>query len=364
MRGIPKLIVFITATSLLLASAGRAAARSEEETVRAAAVVLTEFLDLRVKEIPASLLADAHGVAIIPDVIKLGFVLGGQRGKGVVMVREADGTWRAPMFLTLTGGSIGWQAGAQSSDIVLVFKTPRSVEGLMSGKFTLGADAAVAAGPVGRRAAAATDGELKAEIYSYSRSRGLFAGISIDGSVLEISEGSNADYYGQPGAPVPESAMKLVSQVAKITANPDVAVGLAPQVTRPGAAIAATRPDLTPLPSPADPRSRPAEDVDSLRAELARAATAMTPLLDDAWRRYLALPAEVYQSGRHPVSPALEPCLRRYAAVATSPHYRLLADRPEFQATHGWLQAYHEALAATSSTTSQLILPPPPGQNR
>ncbi|HEX5102584.1 MAG TPA: lipid-binding SYLF domain-containing protein, partial [Pirellulaceae bacterium] len=118
MRGVLISANLLASVALVLAFAGSAAAaRSEEATVQAAGDVLQEFLDLQIKNIPASLLADARGVAIIPDLIKLGFVLGGQRGKGVVMIREADGTWRAPTFITLTGGSIGWQVGAQSSDI-------------------------------------------------------------------------------------------------------------------------------------------------------------------------------------------------------------------------------------------------------
>jgi lipid-binding SYLF domain-containing protein len=138
-----------------LATPGQA--KDLERTVESATSVLKEFLDLQVKGIPASLLADAHGVAIVPDVIKVGLVVGGQRGKGVVVVRERDGSWRAPTFITLTGGSIGWQVGAQSTDFVLVFKSQKSVDGLLNGKFTIGADAAAAAGPVGRRAGAATD---------------------------------------------------------------------------------------------------------------------------------------------------------------------------------------------------------------
>src|SRR5205085_11303913 len=162
-----------------------------------------------------------HAVAIIPDVIKLGFVVGGQRGHGVVIIRQADGSWRAPMFVTITGGSIGWQVGAQATDFMLVFKTQKSVEGLLRGKFTLGADAAIAAGPVGRRAVAATDAELKAEIYSYSRSRGLFAGVSLEGSALQVDDRANASYYGVtiPGgaAPaVPPSAEKLVQIIAAL----------------------------------------------------------------------------------------------------------------------------------------------------
>jgi len=217
---------FSFTTLFLLVAAGTppAHARNEDQTIRAAHEVLQQFLDLQIRQIPDSMLAEAHGVAIIPDVIKRGFVLGGQRGKGVVIVRQPDGSWRAPSFITITGGSIGWQAGAQSTDFVLVFKTQQSVEGLMRGKFTLGADAAVAAGPVGRRAGASTDTELKAEIYSYSRSRGLFAGVSLEGSALQVDDIANAAYYGAaaPGntvPPVPQSALELVEIIARLTAH-------------------------------------------------------------------------------------------------------------------------------------------------
>jgi hypothetical protein len=261
------------------------------------------------------------------------------------------------MFLTLAGGSLGWQAGAQSSDIVLVFKSQKSVEGLLTGKFTLGADAAVAAGPVGRRAGAATDSELKAEIYSYSRSRGLFAGISIDGSVLEIDDRANAAYYGAAGAgrgnAIPESALSLVQTVAKLTAEPSAAAD-------PRTAVNVPRNDL---PTLADPRGQPATDADALRSELARSAAAMNPLLDQGWRRYLALPAEVYQTGRHPSPEAVAACLKRYETVAVNREYRTLASRAEFQSAHRDLAAYHAALTA-AGTTSQLTLPPPPGGER
>ena len=203
-----------------------AAAKTEKRIVEDAKDVLEEFLNLRVKSIPASLLAEAHGVAIIPDVIKVGLVVGGQRGKGVVVVREKNGNWRAPTFITLTGGSIGWQAGAQSSDIVLVFKTQKSVDGLLQGKFTIGTDAAAAAGPVGRRVEAATDSQLRAEIYSYSRSRGLFAGVSIDGSSLQIDDEANAIYYGNgDNREPPRAAIQLMEQIAKAIDEAAAAMG-------------------------------------------------------------------------------------------------------------------------------------------
>jgi lipid-binding SYLF domain-containing protein len=355
MHGTRHIVVLFSGLALVLALASRASARTEEATVRAASDVLAEFLDLRIRDIPESLLHNAKGVVIIPDLIKVGFVIGGQRGRGVVMVKEPDGGWRAPMFVTLTGGSLGWQAGAQSSDIVLVFKSQKSVEGLLTGKFTLGADAAVAAGPVGRRAAAATDSELKAEIYSYSRSRGLFAGISIDGSVLEIDDRANAVYYGAAGAngaapAIPESALSLVQAVAKLTDEPSATID-------PRAAADVPRNDL---PTLADPRGQPATDADALRGELARSAAALNPLLDQSWRRYLALPAEVYQTGRHASADAVAACLKRYEAVGLNREYQTLASRAEFQAAERGLAAYHAALAG-SGTTSQLSLPPPPG---
>ena len=171
MRRARQVVIAIAAIFSIAFSSPGNEARKEEATIRASQEVLQQFLDLQIRQIPESLLAEAHGVAIIPDVIKLGFVVGGQRGHGVVIVRERNGSWRAPNFVTITGGSVGWQVGAQATDFVLIFKSQKSVDGLLRGKFTLGADAAIAAGPVGRRAGAATDAELKAEIYSYSRSQ-------------------------------------------------------------------------------------------------------------------------------------------------------------------------------------------------
>jgi lipid-binding SYLF domain-containing protein len=171
------------------------AAGEEAKRVESAAEVLSKIMEIPESAIPPALLADASGIAVIPGVIKVGLVVGGQYGRGVLVVRGKGGAWSNPVFITLMSGSIGWQIGAESTDFVLVFKTPRSIEGIMKGKYTLGADAAVAAGPVGRLAKAATDIELKAEIYSYSRSRGLFAGISLEGSSLQVDDKSNAAYY-------------------------------------------------------------------------------------------------------------------------------------------------------------------------
>ncbi len=170
--------------------AWRAAAAGENpadaDAVRTAAELLREIMAIPEQSVPPALLRSAQGVAIVPGVVKVGFVLGGRHGSGIVLVRDEKGGWGDPHRITLTGGSLGWQIGVQSTDVILVFKTRKSVDGLMGGKFTLGADASVAAGPVGRHAEAATDVQLKAEVYAYSRSRGLFAGIALEGSALQV----------------------------------------------------------------------------------------------------------------------------------------------------------------------------------
>jgi lipid-binding SYLF domain-containing protein len=146
------------------------------------------------------MLNNAEGIAIFPGMIKGGFILGVNYGKGVLLVRKADRTWSAPVMVTMGGGSVGFQAGVQSADIVLVFATPKSLQGILNGqKVTLGADASVAVGPVGRQANAGTDARLGAEIYSYARSRGLFAGVSVGGADLSIDDNADSVLYGRLG---------------------------------------------------------------------------------------------------------------------------------------------------------------------
>ncbi len=195
-RFISILTVFllITFISTLVASGGK-----EVQKVETSSLVMSEIMQIPEKGIPLSLLQKAYGIAIIPEVIKVGFVLGGRHGQGVLLTRTGEGKWSNPSFVTLTGGSIGWQIGAQSSDVILIFRSRRSVDGIIKGKFTLGVDASVAAGPVGRHAEAGTDFELKAEIYSYSRSRGLFVGIALEGASLQIDHDANEAFYDIEG---------------------------------------------------------------------------------------------------------------------------------------------------------------------
>jgi lipid-binding SYLF domain-containing protein len=177
------------------------AGETETKRAREATRVLDEIMQAPDRRVPTNLLREAHAVAVIPDVIKAGLVIGGRRGHGLIVVRSPDGTWSNPAFITMTGGSLGFQAGVQSTDVVLVFRSQRGVDSIVHGKFTLGADASAAAGPVGRSAQASTDAQLKAEIYSYSRARGLFAGVALDGSVLSIDHDSNQAVFGEGVTP-------------------------------------------------------------------------------------------------------------------------------------------------------------------
>jgi lipid-binding SYLF domain-containing protein len=182
-----------------LASSWLSPARAgEEENQRAqnAVRVLKEVMMAPDKRIPGDLMKNAYAIAVIPDVIKAGFVIGGRHGLGLIAVKTNEGTWSNPSFISMTGGSIGFQAGVSSTDVVLVFRTERGVDSIVHGKFTLGADASAAAGPVGRTAQASTDAQLRAEISSYSRARGLFAGAALDGSVIAIDNDANQSVYG------------------------------------------------------------------------------------------------------------------------------------------------------------------------
>ncbi|MFT4257393.1 MAG: lipid-binding SYLF domain-containing protein [Pseudoxanthomonas sp.] len=188
--------------AVLLAIAAQAQAGEPEDQRAGNAVrVLQEVQKIPENAIPDKLLDEGRAIIVIPDTIKAGLVLGGRRGHGLMSIKNPDGAWSQPVFVKLTGGSIGFQAGVQSSDVVLVFRNDRSLDSIVNGKFTLGADAGVAAGPVGRNAAAATDGQLKAEIWSWSRARGLFAGVALDGAVLQIDHEANAAVYGANATP-------------------------------------------------------------------------------------------------------------------------------------------------------------------
>ncbi|WP_026897525.1 lipid-binding SYLF domain-containing protein [Daejeonella oryzae] len=193
MKKLKKFICFSLVLATGLISPAFSQEKQDEKIVKATTVI-KGFTDMK-ESIPAELMQRAEGIIIIPGLINAGFGIGGKRGKGLAMVKNEDGSWSNPAFVTLTGGSIGFQAGVQSIDLVMVFMNKSTLMNIGQGDFTLGGDISIAAGPVGRSSSANTDSKLEAEVYSYSRSKGLFAGISLNGAQLDIDKAANMEYY-------------------------------------------------------------------------------------------------------------------------------------------------------------------------
>jgi lipid-binding SYLF domain-containing protein len=189
------LILVFVLCPLSLARGGHAKMTDQITQSKKAATVFREIMNTPDKGIPRDLLNKAECIAVFPSVLKAGFVFGGQGGRGVASCRTHGG-WSAPLFLNLKGGSVGLQIGAQSTDFVLLFMNENGLKSLLSDKFELGADASVAAGPVGREAGASTDLKLDSEILSYSRSRGLFGGLELKGVVITQDKDDNRGVYG------------------------------------------------------------------------------------------------------------------------------------------------------------------------
>lgn len=262
----------------LLASGVAHAGSGEDARAQNASRVLREIQAIPESAIPDKLFDDARAIVVVPDTIKAGLMIGGRRGRGLMALKGFDGTWTNPSFVKLTGGSIGLQAGVQSSDVVLVFRTDRGLESIVNGKFTLGADAGVAAGPLGRNAATATDGELKAEIWSWSRARGLFAGVALDGAVLSIDYPANEAVYGRDSTPrmifegrakaAPSNAVvafrdQLEEATAAARARRGDAPSAAPVVTQPNTSAAASPSAATPTPAGIETQPQPFQPVEN-----------------------------------------------------------------------------------------------------
>ncbi|HZT01066.1 MAG TPA: lipid-binding SYLF domain-containing protein [Steroidobacteraceae bacterium] len=199
MRTRTRLFTALAGAALAFTAVAAHAQALEEGRLLLATQVLNDIRDSRDQGIPDRLLERAYGIAVIPEFTKVAFFLGGERGHGVLVVRDASGHFSGPIFVTLTGGSFGFQWGVQKTDLVLVFTSRQGIEGITGGKLTLGADVSVAAGPVGRQASAATDQAFNAGVYSYSHTRGIFAGLALSGAALTIDDSSNSELYRHPG---------------------------------------------------------------------------------------------------------------------------------------------------------------------
>jgi SH3 domain-containing YSC84-like protein 1 len=192
---------------------------SPDKRMRSAASVVHEMMGMPDKGVPQSLLDKAHCVAVVPDLKKAAFLVGGQYGRGYAVCRKAGGGWGSPASIRLEGGSFGLQLGGQSTDVILLVMNKRGMDELVKDKFTVGADGAVAAGPVGRDAKANTDALMRAEMLGYTRTRGIYAGISLEGSTLRPDNSENTKLYGheisnreilEQGVTPPAGAMELV----------------------------------------------------------------------------------------------------------------------------------------------------------
>jgi len=196
LKGSSVLCLVILLVFPVLAAQSADKLKDERERAENAAAVLNEIMKTPDQSIPQNLLARSYAMAIIPHVVKGALGVGGRHGKGLIATRLASGQWGTPAFVDLSGGSFGFQIGVSATDLILVFTDRSGVNGLLSGKLKFGVDASAAAGPVGRTAEASTDVKLKSAIYSYSRAKGLFAGVALDGAVLSIDDSANHNVYG------------------------------------------------------------------------------------------------------------------------------------------------------------------------
>jgi lipid-binding SYLF domain-containing protein len=205
----------------------------EQERLENCGAVLEEIMNVP-DDIPANLIDKAECVVVLPSVVKFAFVFGGSYGRGAMTCRSGEhftGPWGAPAMMALEGGSFGFQLGGQATDFVILVMNPRGATAILKNKVKLGADASAAAGPKGRYAEASTDVTLRAEMLTYSRSRGLFAGVSLEGSTLRPDNGANEEVYGKKIAatdivlkgavPTPASAQKLIATLTKFSPRND-----------------------------------------------------------------------------------------------------------------------------------------------
>jgi len=252
MRIRSRLLTALAGVLFALTTVAAHAQAQQEGRLLLATQVLNDLKGTRDQGIPQWLLQRAYGIAVIPDLTKVAFFFGARRGHGVLVVRKSDGRFSSPVFITLTGGSFGFQWGVQKTDLVLVFTSRKGVAGLSGGKVTLGASASVAAGPVGRQASAATVQTFNAAVYSYSHNKGLFAGVAVSGSEMTVDTGANAAFYGQPHVRASQIMAGAVSSsnsaATRFLDAVDTAAGM-PAEEAAAAAPAATAPAGAPAPA-------------------------------------------------------------------------------------------------------------------
>jgi SH3 domain-containing YSC84-like protein 1 len=240
---------------LTTAAWAQSGARSADiERVQSATTILSQIMEAPDKGIPDSIMSGAKCIAIVPSMLKVSFIFGANYGKGVATCRTATG-WSAPAFFRIEGGSFGFQAGGQASDLVLIIRTDDGMQHLLQSKFKLGADASAAAGPVGRDAQAATDLTMRAQVLTYSRSRGLFLGVSVSGAVIRQDDGDVHAFYGKNWTfysllngevPPPQDSLALLNTVERYAPTKRAAL---PLVSVPPSPASEAMPAAAPAPT-------------------------------------------------------------------------------------------------------------------
>lgn len=330
--------VLISTTPTIHAQLLRRIAGREETIITDSYRCLNEIMEIPAKSIPVALFEKAEGIAIFPGLVKGSFIVGAQHGSGVLIVKNDEGKWDAPRFLEMTGGSVGFQAGIQSADIILIFCTRRSVEAALSDQFTIGADASVAAGPLGRQASASTNVQLSSEIYSYSRSRGIFLGVALDGCVLNLDENATQRYYTNGITPSATNLVHLAAGYVQREDAQNVELSNTLESNSEGKLVANEN-----LPNAEPPVQ---QDREAARRLLVTAHESLMKILEPEWQQWLALPPEVLQpvsvTGAMPPTPALLTLQTRFEQIANDPKYAKLVARPEFTQTKLLLTLYLE----------------------
>ena len=320
--------------SLVACAVGSERRDADLDRIQTASIVLSQIMSAPDRGIPDSIMSGAKCIAVMPSMLKASFVFGANYGKGIATCRTATG-WSAPAFFKLTGGSFGFQAGGQASDLVLIVRTDDGMQHLLQSKFKLGADASAAAGPVGRDAQAMTDLTLRAQVLTYSRSRGLFLGVSLSGGVIKQDQADTTAFYGKDWtyysvlngqvAP-PADADAFLKMVEKYAPTPKTVVAPAPtsmstgQMTPPTAPSAdstITTASNTNAPVATGTMNVPAPEADSEAAQASSSSAAVSaPSPTPAPATTAATPAAASTSAQ-PATPATDPA--QIAPPASTP---------------------------------------------
>jgi lipid-binding SYLF domain-containing protein len=295
-----KISVALLALVTSAAWAQSGARSADLDRIQSATTIMSQIMQAPDRGIPDSIMSGAKCIAVVPSMMKISFIFGANYGKGIATCRTATG-WSAPAFFRMEGGSFGFQAGGQASDLVLIIRTDDGMQHLLQSKFKLGADASAAAGPVGRDAQAATDLTMRAQVLTYSRSRGLFLGVSLNGAVIRQDDGDTHAFYGKTWTfysllngevPPPPDTHSFLTTIERYA--PTRRASLPPAASAP---VASPKPTATPAAAPATPEepaaapvapvepstsSAPTSDPDKTPAAAPTGATPPAPAVDPA----------------------------------------------------------------------------------